>query len=107
MSFFTSVLGSVLSIENRICTLRGHIAGNVVRQLREYGTAVRQVTEVVLEGSESGDHIAVQPERWHAIRDALLRVRDDACEWSAATAGAWSAWARRGSPGSHQSLAAT
>ena len=36
-----------------------------------------QVTEVVLEGCESGDDLALQPERRHAVGDALLYLGND------------------------------
>ena len=47
ISFFTSVLGSGLSIENCNVPFGGHIAGGAIRKLREDGTTVRQVTQVV------------------------------------------------------------
>ena len=38
---------------------------------------MRQVTEMVLEGCESGDDLALQPERRHAVGDALLYLGND------------------------------
>ena len=36
-----------------------------------------QVTEVVLKGCESGDDLALHPERRHAVGDALLYLGND------------------------------
>jgi len=61
-------------------TLCARVACEVVPQLGKHGTAVRQVGEVVLEGCESRDHLAFQPERRHAVRDDLLGIREDVAD---------------------------
>jgi len=38
---------------------------------------VGQVTEVVLDGRESGDDLGLHPEGRHAVGDALLRLGND------------------------------
>ena len=56
-------------------TLRGLVAGRLVSERFEHRPAVRQVAQVVLEGREACDELAILSKRWHAVGDALVRVR--------------------------------
>src|SRR5260370_25908633 len=54
---------------------RALISGQVISERSKGRSAVRQVGEVILEGGETGDHLSLQPERGHAVRDAFPGVR--------------------------------
>lgn len=43
----------------------------------DHGAAVGQVAQMALESGETSDRLASELERRHAVRDALLRLRDD------------------------------
>jgi len=57
-------------------TLCARVARKFVVQVVEHRSAVRQIREVVLEGREPRDHLAVQPERRHAIGDDFVGIRE-------------------------------
>jgi hypothetical protein len=57
--------------------LRHVVPGQVVTKGRQHGAAVGQVAQMVFERSESGHRLAVELERRHSVRDALLRLGHD------------------------------
>src|SRR5207237_10212177 len=57
-----------------------HLAAHLIRDLGKYGTAVRQIAEVVLECGESSDDLSLEPVRGYPISHTRLRFGNNAVD---------------------------